>query len=52
MMNFLVILPALIMVGAVLLNFAFDRRIERLKGEAKRLEDQLERLKLRFGRNP
>jgi NADH:ubiquinone oxidoreductase subunit 6 (subunit J) len=46
-MKFLAVLLVLIMVGAVLLNFAFNRRIERLKEEVKRREGQLKRLKRR-----
>jgi NADH:ubiquinone oxidoreductase subunit 6 (subunit J) len=49
-MKFLAVLLVLIMVGAVLLSFAFDRQIERLKGEVKHLEDRLERLKRRHDR--
>jgi NADH:ubiquinone oxidoreductase subunit 6 (subunit J) len=52
MMKFLAILLVLIIVGAVLVSVAFDRRVKRLKGKVERLEGQLERLKSRYGRDP
>jgi hypothetical protein len=56
MTMFLAILSALIVVGVgavlVLVSFAFDRQIRRLKGEVARLAGQLKRLKQRFDRNP
>jgi ABC-type uncharacterized transport system YnjBCD permease subunit len=52
MITFLATLSALIMVGAVVVSFAFDRRVKRLTGKVERLEGKLERLKHRCGRNP
>jgi chaperonin cofactor prefoldin len=51
MMNFLATLSALTMVGTVLVSFAFDRGVKRLKGKVERLEGELERLRRRFDRS-
>jgi hypothetical protein len=51
-MTFLAILSALILVGAVVVSFAFDRGVKRLTRKVERLEGELERLRRRYGRNP